>query len=165
MNTNIREQFFSRSNPIWLKTKLAFLNGGYERLLEAIEGDLIRLQRLIEMNSRAAPVRQEARKKLIQMPWRNIQAAAGSLFEAISTGWRCKCTDCHSSFLRLNAPARQTSNQLGGSYSFALLVPNESRNPLIAGPIGWWRLDIESHSVPQKAKYISPTPGSMLCGG
>jgi hypothetical protein len=152
MDTKIREQFFSKSNPIWLKTKLAFLNGGYKRLLEAIEGDLIRLQRLIEMNSRAAPVRQEARKKLSQMPWRNIQTAARSLFESIATGWRCKCTDCHSSFLRLNAPTRQTSNQLGSSYSFALLVPHDSRNVPTAGHVGWWRLDIESHGVPQKAK-------------
>jgi hypothetical protein len=152
IDTKTREQFFSRSSPVWLSLQFAFRNGGYKKLLGAIEEDLVRLQGLIEMNSQATPIRQEARKKLTKMPWQNIQTAARGLFEAIATGWRCKCTDCHSSFLRLNAPAQQISNQIGGSYSFALLVPNDSSNALTAEHVNWWELDIESHGVPQKAK-------------
>jgi hypothetical protein len=153
-NTKTRDQFFSSSNRLWRVTKMAFDNGNFDKLLEVIEKDLFRLERLIESSSRAAPIRQEARKKLTRRPWQNVQTAARSLFTAISLNWRCKCPDCHSGFLKLNAVSQHAQD--GGSCSFALLVPNETQNAAFPKSVGWWLLDIESHGVSQHTRYSAP---------
>lgn len=110
-----------------------FEKGSVDRLLEVMEKDIFRLELLIESSSRAAPIRQEARKKLTRRPWQSIQTAAHSLFTAISLDWRRKCTDCHSSFLKLNTVSPslldktclipQQADSMSGSHPLGILPP------------------------------------------
>jgi hypothetical protein len=143
------ERFFQKSSRFWHSVKIGLDSDKLDKLLEQIEKDIFRIEKLTEKTIKLEPQRQELHRKSNTRGWQNIRDCAKSLFVALSTQWRCDCKHAHETCLKLELPKPElVDNQ---DIIFGILFSyGAPSNPGATVPWNWRDVEIRRGSKTSK---------------
>jgi hypothetical protein len=72
-----------------------------DKLLEQIENDIFKIEKLTEENIKLDPLRRDLRRRTNAKTWQSIRERAKRLFDALGSQWRCGHTPSHIASLNL----------------------------------------------------------------
>lgn len=112
------------SSRVWARVRIGLKSGGLERLLDGMEKDIFRLERLLETSANLPAIRRDRKHRLQKRPWQLVRQSAQSLFGCISKSWQCRCALPHGVLLRLSA--LDSSKESEAVVKFELLLSQKS---------------------------------------
>ena len=118
-----------------------------DKLLEQIENDIFKIEKLTEENIKLGPLRQDWRRRTNAKTWQSIRDRARRLFDALGSPWRCGHTPSHIASLNLevrhaNAIVDDIRFRFLFSFQFEL---DESATATL--PWSWRQVEIRSIPV------------------
>ena len=144
------ETFFQKSSRFWHGVKIGLDGDKLDKLLEQIEKDIFRIEKLTEKTIKLEPQRQELHRKSNTSGWQSVRNYAKSLFAALSTQWCCDCKHAHETCLKLELPTSELVHDQDIMFAilFSYGTPSNAGAPV---PWDWRDVEIRLSSETSKA--------------